>query len=38
MKKLVCFPSDPIDAYIKKGMTYEYLEEYFNPGGYFDEV
>lgn len=38
MKRLVCFPSDPIDAYIKNGMTYEYLEEYFNPAGYFDEV
>ena len=38
MKKLVFFPSDPINAYIQKGRTYEYLEEYYNPGNYFDEV
>lgn len=38
MKKLVFFPSDPILAYIDKGKTYEQLEDYYNPGGYFDEV
>lgn len=38
MKRLVVFPSDPMDAYLKKGQTYEYYENYFNPGGYFDEV
>lgn len=38
MKKLVVFPSDPVDAYIKQGKSYDYLEGYFNPGGYFDEV
>lgn len=38
MKKLVFFPSDPIIAYIKTGKTYDYLDQYFNPGGYFDEV
>ena len=38
MKKLVFFPSDPIEAYIKKGRTYSFLEQYYNPGGYFDEV
>ena len=38
MKRLVVFPSDPIEAYIKQGKSYDYLEGYFNPGGYFDEV
>ena len=38
MKKLVFFPSDPISAYIKVGKSYDYIERYFNPGGYFDEV
>ncbi len=38
MKKLVFFPSDPIIAYINKGKSYEYLDGYYNPGGYFDEV
>ncbi len=38
MKKLVVFPSDPIDAYIKQGKSYDYLGGYFNPGDFFDEV
>lgn len=38
MKKLVFFPSDPIVAYIEKGRTYDYLDNYYNPGGYFDKV
>lgn len=38
MRKLVVFPSDPIDAYIEKGATLKYLDEYYNPGDYFDEV
>lgn len=38
MKKLVVFPSDPMEAYIKLGQTYEYFDNYFNPGSYFDEV
>ncbi len=38
MKKLVFFPSDPIEDYIKKGRTYEFLDEYYNPGSFFDEV
>lgn len=38
MKKLVFFPSDPIEAYIEKGRTYEFLDNYYNPGGLFDEV
>lgn len=38
MKKLVFFPSEPIIAYIEKGRTYDFLDQYYNPGGYFDEV
>lgn len=38
MKRLVVFPSDPMKDYLDKGQTYEYFEDYFNPGGYFDEV
>ena len=38
MRKLIVYPSDPIQAYIAEGKTYEYLEKYFNPSGYFDEV
>ena len=37
-KRLVVFPSDPISAYIQQGKSYEYLENYFNPRGFFDEV
>ena len=38
MKKLVFFPSDPIQAYIDKGRNFEFLAEYYNPGKYFNEV
>lgn len=38
MSKLVVFPSDPIEAYLRQGKSYEYLENYFNPGHFFDEV
>lgn len=38
MKRLVFFPSDPIQDYIKKGRDYNFLDEYYNPGGFFDEV
>lgn len=38
MKKLVFFPSDPIEAYIAKGRSYDFLDDYYNPAGYFDEV
>ncbi len=38
MKKLVFFPSDAIEDYIKKGRTYDFLDSYYNPGEYFDEV
>lgn len=38
MRKLVYFPSEPITAYLEKGKTYDSLDEYYNPGGYFDEV
>ena len=35
MKKLVFFPSDPIKAYIEKGRTYDFLDNYYNPAGFF---
>ena len=38
LKKLVVFPSDPMDAYIEKGFSYDHLADYYNPGDYFDEV
>jgi len=38
MKKLLFFPSDPIQAYLEKGRDYEFLDNYYNPGSYFDEV
>jgi len=38
MRKLVFFPSDPIAAYIAKGRSYEDLDNYYNPGNFFDEV
>ena len=38
MSRLVVFPSDPIEAYLKQGKSYKYLEGYFNPGLFFDEV
>ncbi len=38
MKRLVVFPSDPMQAYLDLGQTYEYFYDYFNPGGFFDEV
>ncbi|GAA4236039.1 hypothetical protein GCM10022291_19460 [Postechiella marina] len=36
-KKLVIIPSDPIHEYEAKG-TSSWLEEYFNPNSYFEEV
>lgn len=38
MKKLIVFPSDPMQAYLNLGQTYEYYEDYFNPGAFFEEV
>lgn len=38
MKRLVFFPSESIAAYLDVGMSYGYLEGYYNPGRYFDEV
>lgn len=38
MRRLIVYPSDPMQAYLDKGQTYEYYSDYFNPGGYFDEV
>ncbi len=35
--KLVVIPSDPIQAYEEKG-TSSWLEEYYNPNSFFDEV
>jgi glycosyltransferase involved in cell wall biosynthesis len=35
--RLVVVPSDPIDAYVKKGRG-ALLAEYYNPQGFFDEV
>jgi glycosyltransferase involved in cell wall biosynthesis len=36
IKKLVVIPSDPIAEYEKQGLYF--LKEYYNPGGFFDEV
>lgn len=38
LKRIVVLPSEPIEEYLKLGTTYEQMEQYFNPGGYFDEV
>ena len=38
MRKLVVFPSDPMQAYLDLGLTYEYFNSYFNPENYFDFV
>lgn len=38
IKRLVVFPSDPIDVIIEMGQSYLGIEEYFNPGDFFDEV
>jgi len=38
MKRLAVIPSDPIDAYIKKGFSKTKLEDYYNPCKFFDEV
>lgn len=38
MKKLVIIPSDSVQSLIRSGWSYKQLEEYYNPGGFFDEV
>lgn len=38
MRKIVVIPMDSIEALIKSGCSYQYLYEYFNPAGYFDEI
>lgn len=38
MKKFIFVPCDPLDAYLEKGFTIDYLNNYYNPGQYFDEV
>lgn len=38
MKKLVFFPSESMEAYFNKGKDEKALEDYYNPGHYFDKV
>lgn len=38
MKRLAVIPNDPIEAYIKGGYSKSFLQSYFNPDRYFDEV
>ena len=38
IKKIVVIPLELRKDAINKGRTYQYLEEYYNPMGYFDEV
>lgn len=38
MKKLVIIPSDSVQSLVRSGWSYEQLEEYYNPGAFFDEV
>lgn len=38
MKRLVFFPSEGLEEYIKKGKSLDDLYDYYNPGGYFDEI
>lgn len=37
MKRLAVIPSDPLSDYVAQGMS-SYLESYYNPGKWFDEV
>lgn len=38
MKRLAVIPSDPIEAYLKAGYSKSWLEDYYNPCKFFDEV
>lgn len=38
MKRLAVIPTDPIQVYIDSGYSKKWLEEYFNPTKFFDEV
>ena len=38
MKRLAVLPSDPIEAYINAGYGKGWLEDYYNPYKYFDDV
>src|SRR3989338_6838426 len=38
IKRLAVIPSDPIGAYLSAGYNAKWLEEYFNPCKFFDEV
>lgn len=38
MNRLVVIPNDPITVYLDGGYEADWLKEYFNPCGFFDEV
>lgn len=38
MKRLAVIPSDPLKEYFDKGYSHSWLESYYNPCKYFDEV
>ena len=38
MRRLAVIPSDPMQAYFDAGYSRKWLEEYFNPAKFFDEV
>jgi len=38
MRRLAVIPSDKIEDYLKQGYSPEWLEGYYNPGRFFDEV
>lgn len=38
MKKIVIIPAGEVRDYLNMGKTYEYIENAFNPGGFFEEV
>jgi len=38
MKKLAILIGNRLSAYLKKGLTEDYLKEYYNPKNFFDEV
>jgi len=38
MKRLAVIPSDPIEAYLQAGYNRNWLEDYYNPCKFFDEV
>jgi len=38
MKRLAVVPSDRMEDYLNQGYSAPYLKDYYNPGGFFDEV